>query len=156
VTFSLDGASSGCSLDGATVTFTGAGTCVIDANQAGNTDYEVAAQVQQSVSVGRAAQTIGFTSTAPIDAGLGGTYTVTATGGGSRNPVTFSLAGSSSGCTLDGATVTFTGAGACAIDADQSGDTNHTAAAQVRQSVSVSQAVQAVTFTSHLPTNPMG
>ena len=33
---------------GATVTFVAVGTCVVDANQAGNTGYEAATQVQQT------------------------------------------------------------------------------------------------------------
>jgi hypothetical protein len=52
----LTPASSGtvCTLSGSTVTFTGAGTCVIDANQAGSATYNAASQVQQSVTVTQA------------------------------------------------------------------------------------------------------
>ena len=41
-----------CSLSGSTVSFSKAGTCVIDANQAGNSSYEAAPQAQQSFTVG--------------------------------------------------------------------------------------------------------
>lgn len=51
VAISLDSASAGCALVGNVVSFTGAGTCVIDANQAGSVNYKAAAQVQQSVGV---------------------------------------------------------------------------------------------------------
>ena len=53
VTFSIDASSTAgaCSLSGAVVSFGGAGTCVIDANQAGSTTYAAAPQVQVSVSV---------------------------------------------------------------------------------------------------------
>ena len=47
------------------VSFTAAGTCVIDANQAGNASYNAAPQVQQTVTVAKGTQTITFTSTAP-------------------------------------------------------------------------------------------
>ena len=50
VTFS-SGAPTVCSISGATVSFTGAGTCTIDANQAGNADYLSAPQVTQSFTV---------------------------------------------------------------------------------------------------------
>jgi PKD repeat protein len=40
-----------CSLEGSTVSFIGAGTCTIEANQAGTSDYDAAPQVQQSVVV---------------------------------------------------------------------------------------------------------
>ena len=62
------------------MSFIGVGTCVIDANQAGNANYLAAPQVQQSFMVGKADQTISFTSSPPATATVGGaTYTVTAT-----------------------------------------------------------------------------
>ena len=53
VTFTIDSSSAAgaCSISGAAVTFTGAGKCVIDANQAGNTSYLAAAQAQQTMTV---------------------------------------------------------------------------------------------------------
>ena len=85
------------------MTFSGpAGTCVIDANQAGNASYTAAPQVQQTVTVGKAAQAITITSIAPIGEVVGNTYTVTATGGASGNPVTFSVDGTSTSvCTVN-------------------------------------------------------
>ena len=68
------------------------------------------------------AQTITFTSAAPTNPPIGGpTYTVTATGGNSGNPVVLSLDGTSSGCSIVGSTVSFTGSGTCKIDANQAG-----------------------------------
>jgi hypothetical protein len=53
VAFTIDAsASSVCSISGSTVSFIGVGTCVIDANQAGNANYNPAPQVQQSFAVG--------------------------------------------------------------------------------------------------------
>ena len=80
-----------CSISGATVTFVAVGTCVIDANQAGNASYEAATQVQQSFGPDPGTQSITFTSTPPSPALVGGTYPVTASGGASGNPVTFSI-----------------------------------------------------------------
>jgi len=51
VTISLDPSSAGCSLTSGVVSFTGIGTCVIDANQAGDANYSAAHQVHQSVTV---------------------------------------------------------------------------------------------------------
>jgi hypothetical protein len=51
VTFSLDSGSTGCVFNGTVVTFAGVGTCVIDANQAGNDQYAPAVQEQQSINV---------------------------------------------------------------------------------------------------------
>ena len=53
VAFTIDAsASSVCSISGSTVSFTATGTCVIDANQAGNANYNPAPQAQQSFAVG--------------------------------------------------------------------------------------------------------
>ena len=81
VAFTIDAsATSVCSLSGSTVSFLTAGTCVIDANQAGDANWNAAPLAQQSFAVGKAAQTISFTSTAPVGATVGGsTYNVTAT-----------------------------------------------------------------------------
>jgi hypothetical protein len=53
-----------CSVTYATVSFTGVGTCTIDANQAGNSRYEAAPQAQQSFPVASApvSSTLSFTS----------------------------------------------------------------------------------------------
>jgi hypothetical protein len=53
VVFSV-GAASGagvCQVSGSTVHYTAAGTCVVVANQAGNTKYAAAPQVQQTIKV---------------------------------------------------------------------------------------------------------
>jgi hypothetical protein len=52
VSFSIDSTSTAgaCSLSGATVSFTGPGTCVIDANQAGNATYTPASRMTQTIS----------------------------------------------------------------------------------------------------------
>jgi hypothetical protein len=90
VTFSIDpSATSVCSISDDTVTPNGAGTCTVDANQAAGDGYGAAPTAYQSFIVG--AQRITFTSTPPYGVGVGGpSYTVTATGGGSGNSVTFS------------------------------------------------------------------
>lgn len=53
VTFSIDAASTpgACAVSGSTVTFTGPGTCIVDADQAGNASYSAAPQVQQTITV---------------------------------------------------------------------------------------------------------
>jgi YVTN family beta-propeller protein len=53
VTLAIDSSASAvCTINGGVVSFIGTGTCVIDANQAGNTSYGAAKQVQQSFTVG--------------------------------------------------------------------------------------------------------
>ncbi|MBS0569903.1 MAG: hypothetical protein JSS28_04810 [Proteobacteria bacterium] len=155
VTFSIDATSTGgaCSISVANVSFTGIGTCVIDANQAGNSNYTAAAQQQQSFTIGAANQAIAFTSTPPSPAVIGApAYTVTATAS-STLPVTLSVdAGSATVCTLSGSasgsTVSFIGLGTCTIDADQSGDANYNPAAQAQQSFAVDVGTLSLVFTT--------
>jgi hypothetical protein len=144
VTFSADSSSSACSVTPAgAVAFTAAGTCVIDANQAGNADYSAAQMRQQQFSVAQASQTLNFTSTAPAcPCAPLQQYTVTATGGGSGNPVTFNIDPSSTAliCTISGSTVTLSGGtpGTCIIDAFQAGDQDYSAASEIQQTIAVS------------------
>jgi hypothetical protein len=56
ITFSVS--SGRCTVAGSTLTVTGAATCVVAANQAGNADYSAAAQVTQSVTVKAAVLTV--------------------------------------------------------------------------------------------------
>ena len=89
-------------------------------------------------------QTITFTSTPPNPAVVGGTYTPTASGGASGNPVTFSIDASAQwSCSISGATVTFVAVGTCVIDANQAGNANYEAAPQVQQSFDRSPAPRA-------------
>ncbi len=87
-------------------------------------------------------QTIAFTSTPPPDAVVGGpTYPVTATGGGSGEPVVISIDGQSTGvCSMSGNVVSFTGSGTCIVDANQAGYSLFSAAPQLQQTFAVATA----------------
>jgi outer membrane protein OmpA-like peptidoglycan-associated protein len=135
------------------------GTCVVDAQQLGNAAYSVAPQVQQTVDTVAGTQTINFTNSPPASPLVGTTYTVTATGGASANPVTFSVDHTStSGCTVNSSTgvVTLTApVGTCVIDANQTGNGVYTAATQVQQTVSSrSLTPQSIIFTNTPPSSP--
>jgi uncharacterized repeat protein (TIGR01451 family) len=147
VVFSVDGSSGSgvCSVSGSTVSYLAAGSCVIDANQAGNADFSAAPPVTQTITVGPGSQTISFT--APATGSVGGSATLTATGGGSGNPVVFSVdATSGSGvCSVSGSTVSYLAVGSCVIDANQAGDADYTAAPEVMQTITVAGAPAFVT-----------
>jgi parallel beta-helix repeat protein len=154
VVFTLDAASTGCSLTAGVVSFTAAGTCLIDANQAGDANYNAAPQVQQTIIVHKIDQAILFTSTAPANAVVGGpTYIPTASGGASGNPVVFTIdVSASTVCAINGlGVVSFQGAGICVIDANQAGNALYNAAPQVQQSFTVGKIDQVITFTSTAP-----
>ena len=147
VTFSSAGA---CSNTGHTFTITsGAGTCSVKYDQAGNANYNAAPQVTESVTVGKANQTIVVTLHAPATAVFGDHFSVAASGGGSGNPVTFSSAGA---CSNSGNTFTLTsGTGTCTVKFDQAGNGDYNAAPQVVESVTAQKASQTINVTTHAP-----
>ena len=117
---------------------TAAGTCTLDANQAGNANYNSAAQVTQGFTV-KNNQTITFTSTAPTSATIGGpTYTPAATST-SGLTVAITVDSTSTGvCSINGSgVVSFQGDGTCTLDGNQAGNGTYNAATQVQQSFSV-------------------
>ena len=143
VTLSIDpsSATGACSLSGSAVSFTGTGSCVIDANQPGNNDYQAAPQAQQTLTIGPAPQSITYASVPPLGATYGGNYPVSA-GADSGLPVTLSIdpSSTSGACSLSGSTVNFTGTGNCVVDADQPGNSNFQSAQEVQQSFAIQPA----------------
>lgn len=133
-----------CSVSGATATILAAGGCTITADQAGDANFNAAPQVQQSFAIDPADQAVAFTSSPPSPAYFGGSYSVSATGGGSANPVVISST-SPSVCTIAGSTVDLVGVGTCTLEANQAEDANHTAGTAT-QSFAVSPQVQTITF----------
>ena len=132
-----------CLITGTTLTATSAGSCVIAADQAGNSRYGVATQVTAAVNLSKAPQAISFGALADQLA-TDAAFAVSATGGGSGNPVTFSTA--SNACSVSGNVVTINFAGPCAINADQAGNGNYTASARVTQSFNITLSPQTINF----------
>ena len=123
-----------CTASANTVTGVTAGTCIIAADQAGNATYAPALRVTQTFSITKGTQTIAFGMAPSVS--VGGTGLVSATGGGSGNPVTFTSQ-TTGVCTTGGANgslVTAVAAGSCTIAADQAGDATYARAPQVTQS----------------------
>jgi uncharacterized membrane protein YdcZ (DUF606 family) len=147
VTFTSSGS---CSNSGAKYTMTsGTGTCSVIANQAGNSDYTAATQVTKTVTATLVAQSITFTTNPPASAAYKSTFTVAAAGGASGNAVTFTSSGS---CSNSGATYTMTsGTGTCSVIANQAGNSNYSAAAQVTKTVTATLVAQSITFTTNPP-----
>ena len=76
-------------------------------------------------------------------------FAVSATGGASGQPVTFSIAGGPA--SVSGNVVTISGAGSVTVRASQAGAGDYSAAADVDQAFNVAQAAQAITFTNPGP-----
>jgi hypothetical protein len=113
---------------------------IIIADQAGNVNYN-AASVSQSFNVEMGNQVITF-NTLPGKTFGDPSFTLSATGGGSGNPVTYTssngLIATCSGA--QGESVTISGAGTIAITADQPGNSNWNPAASVIQYLIVAKA----------------
>src|SRR5262249_19523451 len=135
-------ASGNCTVGGATVHVTGAGSCTITASQGGNENYNAAADVPQIFAIAKANQTVTFGVLAGKTFG-DADFDVSATGGGSGNTVTFAASGN---CTVSGSTVHITGGGSCTITASQAGNDNYNAAPDVPQTFTIAKANQTVTF----------
>jgi Immunoglobulin domain len=131
-----------CTISGVSVALIASGTCTIDANQAGNSDYAPATLVPQTFSVNGEAQTVTFGNPGTQTAGTPLTLSATATSG---LTVTFSSA-TPSICMVSGTNVTFLASGTCTIDANQAGNSTYAAATMVPQSFTVNGEAQTITF----------
>lgn len=139
VTFSVDaGSASVCSAggtNGSTITILSTGTCTVLADQAGNASYSPAPQQSLAVQIGFVSQSItNFVANPAAPVVADGSFTVSATGGASGNPVTFSIdPASASVCSAggtNGSTITILSTGICTVLADQAGDAVYSPAPQ--------------------------
>ena len=128
-----------CTVSGSTVTLVSAGTCTIQATQAGNANYAAAMPVNQNFQVTQGFQAITF-GPLPNKALGGGPFTVSAT---SSSGLTVSFNSQTTPiCTVSGSTVTLVAVGMCTIQATQAGNTNYAAATPVNQNFQVTQGSQ--------------
>ena len=123
----------------ATITMTsGTTACTITESSPAVGPFQAATNVVSTVTAVKANQTISFTTSAPVGAVIDvGSYAAAATST-SLLAVTLSIdAASSSVCSIAAGVVSFTSNGTCIIDANQSGNANYSAAAQVQQSFTI-------------------
>lgn len=132
-----------CTLSGSTVTGVTAGACVITANQAGNAAYLAAPQATLTIAVGKAAQAIVFGAAPSLP--VAGNGTVSATGGASGNPLTYTSL-TPAVCSVSGTLVTGLTAGTCVIAANQPGNGNYEDAPQGTITFAVGKGDQSITF----------
>ena len=135
--------------NGSTLNYTAVGTCVVDANQAGNATFAAAPQVQRSVTVTavtKTNQTITFAALANRT-GAQSPVTVAATAS-SGLPVTFTTT-TPTVCTAggtNGTTITLVKTGTCTVVAAQAGNGTFNAAPSVTRSFTVTKATQTITL----------
>jgi hypothetical protein len=133
---------------GSTVHITAAGTVIVRASQAGNGNYNGAPDVDQSFEVAKANQAIVFAALSDKTYG-DSPFTVSATGGGSGNAVTFNASGNCTSGGLNGSTIIITGAGPCTVTASQAGNGNYNPAPDVPRSLTVNQATATISVSGY-------
>jgi|GEM_PF-1150853 len=143
-----------CTNVGATFTMTsGTGTCTVKYDQTGDSNYNAANQVTESVTAQKVNQTITVGTHAPANATHNASFTVAATSD-SGLAVAYSSAGV---CTNNGATFTMTsGTGTCTVRYDQAGNTNYNAATQVTESATAQKASTSTGLASSLNPSLLG
>ncbi len=121
-------------VSGNIVTIVGAGTAVITADQSGNTFFNPAPSVQQTLVVNKANQTITFNplpSKSVIDVPF--SLSASSSSGLAVNYVSLNTSVAS----ISGNTVSIVGAGVTTITASQTGNTNYNPASNVQQNLTV-------------------
>ncbi|NCW27346.1 MAG: hypothetical protein EBV83_03475 [Verrucomicrobia bacterium] len=140
-------------ISGNRVTVRGVGQTTITASQAGNATYDPAAPVSRTLWVNKADQVINFS---PISTKTFGDapFNLTATGGGSGNPIVFASLNTNV-ATISGNTVTIVGGGYARITYSQAGNDNYEATGPTEYGFTVQVANQVVSF-PNLPTKKVG
>jgi hypothetical protein len=145
VTFTASGNCTAGSTNGATITITGAGSCTVTAHQAAGNGYTAAPDVEQSFDIAKADQTVSINPIAAQTYSSGATVDVAAT---ASSGLAVDLGVSSGPCTVDGSTLTLTGAGVCTITGDQAGNANYNAATQVSSSFTINKGAATLELTT--------
>jgi MBG domain (YGX type)/Bacterial Ig-like domain (group 3)/Chlamydia polymorphic membrane protein (Chlamydia_PMP) repeat len=122
-----------------------AGSCTIDADQAGDGSYNAAPQVEQTFTIGKGDQGISFAAPTGVTSGAAD-FDLGATAS-SGLAVSYSSK-TTSVCTIVSGELHVLAAGSCTIDADQAGDGNYNPAPQVEQTFTIGKADQTITFTA--------
>jgi uncharacterized protein (TIGR03437 family) len=126
--------SSVCTVSGTTATMVSLGTCTLEADQAGNTNYAAAPSVTRSFTVVQGSQTIAFAALPSQPAGAA-PFTLSAT---ASSGLAVSFASNTTPvCTVNGTTVTLLTVGTCTIQATQAGNADYAAATPVSQTFMV-------------------
>jgi outer membrane protein OmpA-like peptidoglycan-associated protein len=133
-----------CTVSGVTVTIVGAGTCSLNAVQAGSADYLPAVTVTRPFEVARANQgalSISSADTVPY----GASVPLTVSGGSGTGAVTYSVVAGA--CSVSSGVLTLGDVGSlCRIEALKQADANYFSAVSPEQSITVVRAGQRITF----------
>ena len=132
------------SVSGSTVTILKAGTVKITASQAGDSNYNAATSVDQTLAINKANQTITFNSLPAKTLG-DAAFSVSAT---SSSGLAVTFAAGNSKVTVSGSQVTLVAAGNATVTATQAGNGNYNAATAISQSFCIKPTTPIITLTN--------
>lgn len=144
-----------CTVSGTMVTMVSAGTCTLRANLDISANYNAAAQVTQDVTITQGPQTLTFGAQSAQTFAAGGTFAINPLATASSGLVATYSSLTTGVCTVSGTTVTMVSAGTCTVAANQGGDANYNAAAQVTADVTINPGPQVISFAA-LPARTLG
>lgn len=130
-------------VSGNSVTIIGSGTTIITASQAGNSSYNAATPVSQTLSVNKSNQTITFTALSDKNVNSEN-FNLTATASSSL-PVSYASSNTLV-ATVSGNTVTIVGSGTTIITATQAGNASYNAATPVSRTLTVNKLGQTIGY----------
>jgi hypothetical protein len=140
--------SAGCSVSGATLSATAAGTCTVTATKAGDANYAAASSSATTITFNKANQTISFADPGTKERAT----TPFASGATVSSGQTASLSSSTTSvCTTSGLDITMVTTGTCTIVASQSGNGNYNAATDVTHSFTIQDTTPPVMTVSSNP-----
>jgi hypothetical protein len=148
VTYSVTSAgSAGCSLAGAVLSSTSAGTCTVSATKAADATYASATTGPVTVTVSKLTQAaLSFVSTSTM---LGSNLTLSTAGGSGSGSVTFSLTSAGSGgCSLSGAVLSASSTGSCTVTATKAADATYNSASTGAVTITISAVPTTTTTTT--------
>jgi outer membrane protein OmpA-like peptidoglycan-associated protein len=142
-----------CTVAGVTVTIVGAGTCSLNAVQAGSTNYLPAVTVTQPFQVSQATQAP-LTISSPSTAAYGARVPLAVSGGSGTGVVTYSVV--SGACSIADGLLTMGDVGTtCQVEALKAADANHLATYSPSHAITVVRSGQTITFASNVSRSPV-
>jgi hypothetical protein len=132
-----------------------ASLCEVVATKAGDTDYLPASTSTRTFTIVRIAQDpLSFANADSLV--FGDTLTLFATGGSGDGALSYSISSAgTAGCSLAGDVVSVSTAGTCVVQAQKQSSSNYLAGTAITQTLTVSKAMQSLSFTSQVPALPI-
>jgi hypothetical protein len=140
----------GCSVSGATLSYTSAGTCTVTATKAASSPYASNSSSVTTITISKAAQaTLTLSGQTVTYVSTGDNFATLSTSGGSgTGAVTYAVTSPGAGCSITGSTLTYTSAGSCGVTATKASDTNYNSKSSTEATFTISKATPTLSVTN--------